>query len=135
MGLLKSFQLAVFNKLQSSVFSLRSISLKTKTKASSLIEVIVATVIIIIIFAIITLTLNNIIKNTYRAKTNNINNHLNKIVYLYSYGKIKTPFQENYKDWEIQANNEKQNNINYLVFTATHKKTKKEISKRVLNED
>ena len=77
MDLLKKMQLAVFNKLRSSVFSLQ-----TKTKASSLVEVIVATVIIVIIFAIVTLTLNNIIKNTYRAKTDDINNHLNKIVYF-----------------------------------------------------
>ena len=134
MGLLKSYQMAVFKCLTSKK---QSINLKPKKlKASSLVEVIIATVIIIIIFAIVTLTLNNIIRNTYRTKTDDINNHLNKIVYLYEYGKIQTPFQEYYNDWEIQTNNEKQNNINYLVFTSTHQKSKKEISKRIiLNEN
>lgn len=109
--------------------------LKTKIKASSLVEVIVATVIIVIIFGIATLTLNNIIKNNYRSNTHNINNHLNKIIYLYQNNKITIPFQDTFNQWEIETSKTTQNNLEYIVFTASHQKTNKIVSKKTVNEN
>lgn len=108
-----------------------SCSLTSKQKASSLMEVIVASVIIVVIFGIVTLTLNNIIKNNYRTKTDQINNRLNKIIYLHQNGKISIPFKESFESWEIESNKSNQNNIPYLEFTAVHQKTKKEVTKKV----
>lgn len=143
MGLLKfSRQCSVFG-VQSSVSSIQakdcqlktehSYSLASKLRASSLMEVIVTSVIIVVIFGIVTLTLNNIIKNNYRTKNDEINNHLNKIIYLHQNGKITIPFQESFEDWEIESNINNQKNVHYLEFTATHQKTKKEVTKKVFH--
>ena len=89
-----------------------------KLKASTLVEVLVASVIIIIVFAIASMTLNTIFKNTIKNDTHAIETHINKLQYLYRHDKIKVPYQEKFKNWHITITQQKENNISYVLTEA-----------------
>ena len=102
-------------------------------KASTLIETLVATVIIVLIFGIASLTLNSIFKNTIQGNTQAIDNHLNKVLYLYQHQKIANDFTEDFYNWEVNLTTQIENNIEFAVLKATNNKTGKEIIKKSIN--
>ena len=105
-----------------------------KLKASTLIEVLVASVLIIVVFTIASLTLNNVFKSTIASNTHAIDSHINKLIYLYQHNKIGEKYQEDYKNWSIsfsQQNNN--NNISFVIVEAVQTGTKKKISKKIIN--
>jgi hypothetical protein len=105
-----------------------------KLKASTLIEVLVASVLIIIVFTIASLTLNNVFKSTIKSNTHSIDTHLNKLLYLYQYDKISIKHQEDFKDWSVTFSQQVENNVKFIVIEAIQTNTKKTISKRVIDE-
>ncbi len=90
-----------------------------KLRGSTLIEVLVASVLIIIVFTIASLTLNNVFKSTIKSNTHAIDTHINKLMYLYQHDKIGVKYQEDFKDWHILFSQETENNIIFIVATAT----------------
>ena len=54
---------------------------KLKIKASSITETIVATTIVIIVFAIVTVSLNNVLRNRVVNDTSFIENKINELIY------------------------------------------------------
>jgi len=91
----------------------------SKLKASTLIEVLVASVLIITVFTIASLTLNNIFKSTIKSNTHTIDTQLNKLIYLFQHDKIGVKYQEDFKDWHISFSQQTENNIIFIVATAT----------------
>jgi len=72
-----------------------------KLRASSIVETLVASVIIVIIFSLASLTLNNIFQSNILSDTGDIENRVNKLIYLNRNRKIATPYYEDYKGWEV----------------------------------
>lgn len=102
-----------------------------RLKASTLVETLVASVIIIVIFTIASLTLNNIFSSNIKGNLNNVENHLNKLEYLYHNNKIKYPYQEDFEDWDIQLVSSKENEVSYIFFKATRSNSKKIIYRKI----
>lgn len=105
-----------------------------KLKASTLIEVLVASVLIVIVFTIASLTLNNVFKSTIKSNTHSIDTHLNKLLYLYQHDKINIKHQEDFKDWGITFSQQTENNIKFIVVEAVQINTEKTVSKRIIDE-
>ncbi len=111
-----------------------------KITASTLVETLVASVIIIVIFAIASLTLNNVLSSTVKSDTHSIDNHLNKLSYLYLHQKIKANYQESFEDYTISVSREVEGEKTFVVLSAVKNEasanvnsTKKEITKRFLD--
>jgi len=101
-----------------------------KTKASTLIESLVASVIIIVVFTIASLTLNNVFQSTIKNNLDRVQNRMNTLEYLYLNDKISHPYQENFEDWNIQFLKPQAGN-SFLTLDAVQLKTKKSISKKL----
>jgi len=116
------------------VFSSENLKVKSrKLKASTLIEVLVASVLIIIVFTIASLTLNNVFKSTITSNTHAIDTHINKLIYLNQHDKIGVKHQEDYKDWSISFSQQNNNNISFVIIEAVQTGTKKKIIKKMIN--
>ena len=118
MVVLKKFKIALFQK---------------KLKASSLVETLVATVIIVLMFAVASLTLNNVFKNSIQNNTDAIDNQLNYLVYQYKNEQINIPYTDEFKDWEISIQKTEERDEKYISFEATHKKYKKSVIKKIVD--
>ncbi|SDI24882.1 hypothetical protein SAMN04488062_1314 [Flavobacterium omnivorum] len=105
-----------------------------KIKSATLVEAIVATVLIVIVFVVASLILNNLLLNTFSKNTHQIENHLNELEYEIQNGHLKFPYQENYKDWNIQINKEKTESLETLIILATKEKSQKKISRHLIYE-
>ena len=99
--------------------------LKLKLKASTLVETLVGTVIIVVIFAIASMTLNSVFKNTMKNNTLQIDNHLYKLQYLHQNNKLIVPYQEEFGNWEIEINKKQKDTPNQIEIQATNKLTNK----------
>ena len=93
-----------------------------KLRASSLVEVLVASVIIILIFAIASMTLNNVFQSSIQGNTHSINTHLNKLMYLYEHDKIGKDYQERFKDYDITFSKLIEKDQAYVVIEAIKNK-------------
>jgi len=112
-----------------------------KLKASTLVEVLVASVLILIVFAIASMSLSNIFKSTLKSNTHTIDTYLNKLQYQYQYDKISAKYQEEFQDWNITITQETTNTINYSIIEAIQKnpatdktKNKKRVLKKIIDE-
>ena len=103
--------------------------------ASSLTETIVATTIILIVFAMATATLNNILGNSIEKDTAAIEGFLNEYRYTYKHKKPKLPETIEHGDWLIEVQHEKVAKIELVLIEATHKRTHKKITKRIINNE
>ncbi len=113
----------------------------SKLKASTLVEVLVASVLILIVFAIASMSLSNIFKSTLKSNIHTIDTHLNKLQYQYQYGKIGAKYQEEFQDWNITITQETTNTISYSVIEAVQNnpttdktKNKKIVLKKMIDE-
>ncbi len=104
-----------------------------KLRASSLVETLVATVIIVLMFAVASLTLNNVFKNSIQNNTDSIDNQLNYLVYQYKNEQINIPFTDEYEDWEITIQKETKKSEKYILFEATNNKYKKSVLKKLVD--
>ncbi|GIQ61395.1 hypothetical protein Flavo103_45300 [Flavobacterium collinsii] len=101
-----------------------------KVKSATLIEALVATVLIVIIFIIASLVLNNLMLNTFSKNTHLIENRINELEYEILNQIVKLPYQENYKGWDIQINQETKSARKTIFISAINTNSKKEISKQ-----
>lgn len=118
MAILKRYYRTVFQK---------------KLKASSLVETLVATVIIVLMFAVASLTLNNVFRNTIKNNIDVIDNQLNYLMYQYKNGQINVPHVDEFEDWEISIQKTKERDEKYISFEAIHKKHKKIVLKKIID--
>lgn len=104
-----------------------------KINASTLVETITASLIILIVFTIASLTLNNVFATTIKNDTNQIENHMYKLEYLFKHNKVVVPYKANFSNWQVSIFNEEINNLNWVVFKAEHKKNQKSVLKKRLD--
>ncbi|MGW9686750.1 hypothetical protein [Flagellimonas sp. 2504JD1-5] len=75
--------------------------LKKRVKASTLMETMVATVLIVVIFMLSSLILNNLFAAQVRGNLQPLKTHLDEVEYLYSNGKLTSPYYDEWEDWSI----------------------------------
>lgn len=105
-------------------------ALLKKIKASTLMETLVATVLIVVVFMISSMILNNLFSNSIKNNTRDIDAYLNELEYLYENEKIIIPYQNEYKDWLIVIEKDKENQPNVLI-EALNIHTNKSITKTI----
>lgn len=99
-----------------------------KIKASTLMETLVATVLIVLVFMISSMIINNLFSNSIKYNTRDIDAYLNELEYLYENEKIKIPYQDEFKDWLIVIEKDRDNQSNILM-EALNSITNKSITK------
>lgn len=105
---------------------------KKKEEASSLTEVLVATVLLLLIFGITITTLNRVLYSSVTRNTHSIETTLNELMYQYQSKKIKSPTSLNVKKWQVSIQKITDNGSHFIVFEATHRVSKKTISKKII---
>ena len=105
-----------------------------KLRASTLIEVLVASVLIITVFTIASLTLNNMFKSNIKSNTRVVETRMNELSYMYSHKKIDTKYQEDFNEWRIYFSRQENNNLSLITLEAVQIGTNKTISKKLINE-
>ncbi len=95
-----------------------------KLKGSSLVETLLATVIILIVFGIAMTTVMNVLERTIKTDTSKIDSELNKMTYQYHHGFIKVPSEEKIGLWNVEISRELKANVAYVIFKASHAKSK-----------
>lgn len=103
-----------------------------KVKASSLVETIVATIIITIVFAIATISVTRVLKQSVDSSTHFIDTELQKLTYLQMHGQLKVPDIFEKGAWDITSKRVTENEVSYIVFTAKNKETNKTRVKKVV---
>lgn len=101
-----------------------------KIKSATLIEALVATVLIVIIFVIASLVLNNLVLNTFSKNTHAIETRINELEYEIQNNNIKLPYEENYKNWDINIALEAVSAKKIISISAINSTSKKEILKQ-----
>jgi predicted PurR-regulated permease PerM len=104
-----------------------------KVKSATLIEALVATILIIIIFVVSSLIINNLLLNNFNNDTTTIENRIYELEYNYQNKKIKIPYNESFKNWEISIN-KTDINKQILEIKAQKNNFKKIILKRRIDE-
>lgn len=105
-------------------------ALLKKIKASTLMETLVATVLIVVVFMISSMILNNLFSNSIKNNTRDIDAYLNELEYLYENEKIKIPYQDEFKDWLIIIEKDRENQSSILM-EALNSNTNKSITKTI----
>ncbi|WP_140487082.1 hypothetical protein [Flavobacterium sp. GSA192] len=100
-----------------------------KIKSATLVEAIVATVLIVIVFIVASLILNNLVLNTYSKNTHAVENRLNELEYEIQNKIIELPYEESYKDWQIEISTVSEESEKEIVITATNQKGSKKITR------
>ncbi|MCD8406213.1 hypothetical protein [Tenacibaculum finnmarkense] len=103
-----------------------------KLIASSLTEILVATTLILLVFIITSATINNILNSITKTNTQVIEVELSKLQYLYLNKKINVPYFTENKEWIIEILKHSENTTDLIVFEATHLKSKKKYSKKLI---
>jgi len=88
-------------------------------------ETLVATVLIVVVFMISSMILNNVFSNTVTSDKRAIDTRLNELTYLASHDKLKVPYQEDFKAWNITA--ELGTDKNHYLMIATNQKNNRQI--------
>ncbi len=103
-----------------------------KLVASSLTEVLVATTLILLVFGVATATINNILNSITKTNVQAIETELNELQYLYLNNKIQVPYYTENDEWKIEILKDSENTSNFIIFEATHIKSKKKRSKKLI---
>jgi predicted PurR-regulated permease PerM len=72
-----------------------------KIRSSTLLESLIATVLIVVVFIVSSLTINNLLHNSFNNNTLRIENRLDELEYDLQNGKLNLPYTENFEDWTI----------------------------------
>ncbi|MBL4604157.1 MAG: hypothetical protein JKY02_00380 [Flavobacteriaceae bacterium] len=105
---------------------------RIQVKGSSLIETLIATIIIMIVFGIAMMSITNILENTVKNSTSVIDTELNKLSYQYRHNLIKVPDVMELGLWKIEVKKAKEGELDYVVFEATHRASRKVRSKKLV---
>jgi len=103
-----------------------------KIKASTLMETLVATVLIVIIFMISSMILNNLFSNSIKNNTRDIEAQILELQYLYENDKLRIPYNDDFKEWQIVVDSYIENNMTIIEFEATNSNTSKTILKETI---
>lgn len=106
--------------------------LKKKVKASSLLEVLVATLIIMATLTISIVILNNLMSNAVKNSTKFVDTELQKLHYQYRQNLITFPYTSEENDWLISIEKEKNVKVPAVLFEAIHKTSQKKRSLKLL---
>ena len=97
-----------------------------KIKASSLLEILIASVLIMVIFGIAITIINNLFISNFKRDDFALKNRIREIQYFIKNEKLNPPFYEENNYWEIQSIHveeklglqvlNKKNNMDYIVF-------------------
>ncbi|WP_281335988.1 hypothetical protein [Flavobacterium eburneipallidum] len=98
-----------------------------KIKSATLVEVIIASLLIVIIFMIASLVLNNLVMNTFSKNRHPIETRLNVLEYKLQNDLIELPYQESYRNWDIEIQLEEKASKKELLIQATQNQNDKEI--------
>lgn len=101
-----------------------------KIKSATLIEAVVATVLVVIIFIIASLILNNLLLNTFSKNTHAIETRVNELEYQVQNNAIKLPYEENFKEWNINIVLETINENKIISISAINNVSGKKIIKQ-----
>ncbi|MHC0446336.1 hypothetical protein ACWA1F_13080 [Flavobacterium sp. 3-218] len=101
-----------------------------KIKSATLIEAVVATVLVVIIFIISSLILNNLVFNTFSKNTHSVETRISELEYEVQNNIIKLPYQENFKDWNINIELENISSKKIISLSAVNSTSGKEITKQ-----
>jgi len=104
-----------------------------RVKASTLMETLVATVLIVVVFMIASMILNNLFSNTIKSNTRTIDAHISELQYLYKNEKLRLPYYDDYKQWEISITSDKSRNQNITVFEAKNPKANQTVLKEIFD--
>ncbi|GGB73401.1 hypothetical protein GCM10007424_11640 [Flavobacterium suaedae] len=102
-------------------------ALLKKIKSATLIETLTATVLIVIVFIVASLILNNLLFNSFQAKTHNVETRINELRYQVQHNTLKLPYQEELGNWNIELQLVEENNTTWLNASAKNKNTNKEV--------
>lgn len=103
-----------------------------KIKASTLMETLVASVLLVIIFMITSMILNNLFSNTIKANTRTIESHINELYYLYNNQRLKVPYYDEFKTWDITISSYQENNSKIILFEAVNTLNKQNYTKQII---
>ena len=92
-------------------------------------ETLVATVLIVVVFMISSMILNNVFSNTVTNDKRAIHTKLNELMYLASHDKLKVPYHEDFKAWDIIV--ELDTDKNHYLMLATNQKNNKQIERYI----
>lgn len=106
-----------------------------KITSATLVEALVATVIVVIIFAIASLTLNNLVLNSFAKRDHTLEYRLNELEYAICNNKIILPYKEKYEDWNITITEKNDSQSNLVLYVALNEKTNKEIERKRVHEN
>lgn len=107
-------------------------SLKKKLKASSLMEVVIATSILLTVFAIAIFTLNNIMLSSVRQENHRMQNQMRKMMYLYKHQQIAVPFSDVKGKFEVALIKKTDKEMDWIYIIIKNTDTKKSIEKRIV---
>lgn len=100
-----------------------------KTRASSLVEVIVATVLIVLVLGIALFSINNVLENSIKRNTQHIESKLYELEYLFLNNNLTLPFYDEDKGWQISIKKDKY--TKQIVFEATRSGSNKKVIKKL----
>ena len=101
-----------------------------KVKSSTLVETVIATLLIVMVFMIAGMIINNHLENIQKTTTETAETKVNELTYLLLHEKITLPYQESYKDWQIEISDKSAEGK--VIFTL--QKDKKKIAiERIIN--
>ncbi len=92
-------------------------------------ETLVATVLVVVIFMISSMVLNNLFSSNIKNNTRAVAAHLNAIKYQYINEKLTIPFYDDLDNWEISVERKKNTVSNQITIEAINRKTGKQITK------
>jgi hypothetical protein len=98
-----------------------------KIKSATLIETLIATVLIVIVFMVASLVLNNLLLNSFSAKTHEVETRIRELEYNVQHGNIKTPYTEEFNNWRIVVKLQNERAGTWMVYRAENSKNHKEI--------
>ncbi|WP_241485193.1 hypothetical protein [Psychroserpens damuponensis] len=90
-------------------------------------ETLISMVLVIVIFMVSSMILNNMFSNTIKNNTRLISSHLNELEYQFINDKLILPYHDEYNGWSVSVTKEKQENKDYVQFSALHPVTNKTV--------
>ncbi|WP_373518424.1 hypothetical protein [Pricia sp.] len=98
-----------------------------KTRASTLMETLVATVLIVIVFMISSMLLNNLFSSSIKGRTHPVRERIHELRYRYGNGGLHLPYFDEMDGWEISVENGKSTGVPVVTFRAEKKGVDKSI--------
>ena len=100
-----------------------------KVKSSTLVEAIVATILIVVVFIIASLSLNNLLLNTFSNNIHPVETRLNELEYRMANNHISIPYAESVESWNISIDRSESELGVILIYSAVNTVSNKEVKR------